>query len=73
MPRRGMEAKLGPLPIDRSQSTAVDGSCLKSDSRVKSGDHVSLSHMKSLELESEFLSSLKRPNLTYGTKVYMCS
>ena len=26
-----------------------------------------------LELELEFLSSIKRPILTYGTKVYMCS
>ena len=26
-----------------------------------------------MELELEFLSSIKRPILTYGTKVYMCS
>ena len=26
-----------------------------------------------LELELEFLSSIKRPILTYGTRVYMCS
>ena len=25
------------------------------------------------ELELEFLSSIKRPILTYGTRVYMCS
>ena len=28
---------------------------------------------KELELELEFLSSIKRPILTYGTRVYMCS
>mgnify|MGYP006872728451 CR=1 FL=1 len=29
--------------------------------------------VKMLELELEFLSSIKRPILTYGTRVYMCS
>ena len=30
-------------------------------------------NMKLLELEIEFLSSTKKPILTYGTRVYMCS